>query len=48
MKRLYYLSGRNVIPLDKIYEKAYTPHLYERLYAGETFQQIDIKFNPYL
>nr|WP_294945064.1 caspase family protein [uncultured Mucilaginibacter sp.] len=45
MKRLYYLSRRNVIPLDKIYEKAYTPHLYERLYAGETFQQIDIKFN---
>ncbi|WP_143822087.1 hypothetical protein, partial [Mucilaginibacter pedocola] len=45
MKRLYYLSGRNVIPLDKVYEMAYTPHLYERLYAGETFKNIDVKFN---
>ncbi|MBN8858036.1 MAG: caspase family protein [Sphingobacteriales bacterium] len=43
IKRLYYLKDRNIIPLDKIYEKAYTPNLYERLVAGELFSKLDIQ-----
>ena len=49
MKRLYYLKGREVIDLDKVYEKYYTPNLFTRLVNGERFDpvpQIEIKPKP--
>jgi WD40 repeat protein len=49
MKRLYYLKGREVINLDKVYEKYYTPNLFQRLTNGEQFAPIpqnDLKPKP--
>ncbi len=37
IKKLYYLKNRKVISLDLVYEKYYTPNLYQRLINGETF-----------
>ncbi len=42
IKKLYYLKDRKVITLDKVYEKFYTPNLYQRLLNGEIFDPINI------
>lgn len=42
MKQLYYLRNRQVIALDKVYEKYYTPNLYQRLLNGEVFDPVNI------
>ncbi len=42
IKKLYYVKDRKVVTLDKIYEKFYTPNLYQRLLNGEIFDPINI------
>jgi len=42
IKKLYYLKDRKVVTLDKVYEKFYTPNLYQRLLNGEVFDPINI------
>ena len=42
IKKLYYVKDRKVVTLDKIYEKFYTPNLYQRLLNGEEFDPINI------
>ncbi len=37
IKKLYYVRNRKIIPLDLVYEKYYTPSLYQRLLNGEQF-----------
>ena len=47
MKRLYYVQDREIINLDKIYERYYTPNLFVRLVAGENFAPVPpIRFKP--
>ncbi len=46
IKKLYYLKDRKKIPLDVVYEKFYTPNLYQRLINGERFDPIDVAINP--
>ena len=47
MAKLYYLRQREVITIDKVYEKYYTPGLYRRLLAGEIFDPIpEIDLHP--
>ncbi|MBC7744081.1 MAG: caspase family protein, partial [Flavobacterium sp.] len=48
MKRLYYIKNRAKISLDLVYEKFYTPNLYQRLINGEVLDPIDdnIKIAP--
>ncbi len=45
IKRMYYLKDRKKIPLDVVYEKFYTPNLYQRLVNGEIFDPIDVVIN---
>jgi len=45
--KLYYLNNRDVVSIDKVYEKYFTPNLYQRLLAGEKFEPIpNIQFKP--
>ena len=47
MKQLYYLKGREVIAIDKVFEKYYTPNLFTRLVNGEEFTPIpEIELKP--
>ncbi|HRH48695.1 MAG TPA: caspase family protein [Panacibacter sp.] len=46
IKKLYYLKDRKKIPLDVVYEKFYTPNLYQRLINGEQFSPIDVAIKP--
>ena len=46
MKQLYYLKARQIITLDAVFEKYYTPNLYQRLLHGEQFNPVDIVLNP--
>jgi WD40 repeat protein len=49
IKKLYYLKNRNTISLDLVYEKYYTPNLYQRLVNGEVFPPMpsdDLKKAP--
>jgi WD40 repeat protein len=46
IKRMYYYRNRIKVSLDVIYEKFYTPNLYQRLVNGEVFDPIDIIINP--
>ncbi len=46
IKKLYYLKDRKKIPLDVVYEKFYTPNLYQRLINGEQFDPIDVAIKP--
>jgi len=49
IKKLYYLKNRNEISLDLVYEKYYTPGLYQRLANGEKFEPMpsdDLKTAP--
>lgn len=41
MKKLYYLNGREIILIDKVFEKYYTPNLFQRILAKEQFPPID-------
>ncbi len=45
IKRLYYYKDRHVIPLDFVYEKFYTPNLYQRLINGEEFDPANVIIN---
>ncbi len=40
VKRLYFILNREPLPLDRLFEKYYTPNLYARLVAGEVFNPI--------
>jgi Caspase domain len=42
---LYYFKDRHKINLDVVYEKFYTPNLYQRLINGEIFDPINISIN---
>ncbi len=49
IKKLYYLKNRKEISLDLVYEKYYTPNLYQRLVNGEVFTPFptdDLKLPP--
>ncbi|OOQ61206.1 caspase family protein [Mucilaginibacter pedocola] len=46
MKRMYYFRNRVKVSLDVVYERFYTPNLYQRLVNGEDFPPIDIIINP--
>ncbi|OOQ61207.1 hypothetical protein BC343_22480 [Mucilaginibacter pedocola] len=46
MKRMYYFRNRIKVSLDVVYERFYTPNLYQRLVNGEDFPPIDIIINP--
>lgn len=47
MKRLYYVQNREVISLDKLFERFFTPNLFARLSAGENFAPIPpVRFKP--
>jgi WD40 repeat protein len=46
IKRMYYYRDRHKIPLDVVYERFYTPNMYQRLLAGEQFDPIDIVIKP--
>ncbi len=47
MKRLYYLKNREVISIDKVFEKYFTPNLFTRLKNSEKFEPIpDMDFKP--
>ncbi|WP_295796236.1 WD40 repeat domain-containing protein [Mucilaginibacter sp.] len=46
IKRIYYYRNRIKVNLDVVYERFYTPNLYQRLITGEQFPPIDIIINP--
>ena len=46
MKQLYYLKDRQIITLDAVFEKFYTPNLYLRLLHGEHFDPVNVVLNP--
>ena len=46
MKRMYYYRDRHKIPLDVVYERFYTPNMYQRLLNGEQFDTIDFIIKP--
>jgi hypothetical protein len=46
IKRMYYYRNRIKVNLDVVYEKFYTPNLYQRLINGELFPPLDIIINP--
>ncbi len=46
IKRLYYFDKRKKLTLDVVYERFYTPNLYQRLVNGEKFSPINININP--
>ena len=41
-EKMYYVKGLEVIPLESLFEKYYTPNLWERVMAGEQFEKPDI------
>jgi WD40 repeat protein len=46
IKRMYYYRNRIKVNLDVVYEKFYTPNLYQRAVNGEQFDPIDMVINP--
>lgn len=50
LQSMYYTKGKNVLPLDALYEQYYTPKLISRLLAGEQFDPVpdigNIKVRP--
>ena len=42
MKMLYYVKGLDIIPLESMFEKFYTPGLLARVIAGEQFEAPDV------
>ena len=47
VKQIYYVINQKPMPLDKIFEKYYTPNLYARSVAGEKFDKIDVIIKPF-
>ncbi len=47
VKQIYYVINKKPLPLDKIFEKYYTPNLYVRSVAGEKFDKIDVNIKPF-
>jgi len=45
MKKMYYVRGKEIIPLESIYEKFYTPLLVNRIFNGEQFKPLDVDIN---
>ena len=45
MKKMYYVRGKEIIPLESIYEKFYTPLLVNRIFNGEEFKPLDVDIN---
>jgi hypothetical protein len=50
LQTLYYTKGKDVVPLEALYEQYFTPKLISRLIAGETFNPVpdigNIKIRP--
>jgi WD40 repeat protein len=50
LKSMYYVKGRDVLPLEALYEQYFTPKLISRLIADETFDPVpdiaNIKIRP--
>jgi WD40 repeat protein len=50
LKSMYYVKGRDVLPLEALYEQYFTPKLISRLIAGEIFDPVpdiaNIKIRP--
>lgn len=46
MKQLSYLKNRDLISLDKVFERYFTPNLYLRMVNGEDFPPVDIDLHP--
>ncbi len=50
LQTLYYTKGKDVLPLEALYEQYFTPKLISRLIAGETFDPVpdigNIKIRP--
>ena len=42
VKQIYYVINQKPLPLDRIFERYYTPNLYARSVAGEKFDKIDV------
>ncbi|MBC7628090.1 WD40 repeat domain-containing protein, partial [Ferruginibacter sp.] len=47
VKKIYYVINQKPMPLDRIFEKYYTPNLYARSVAGEKFDKIDVIIKPF-
>jgi WD40 repeat protein len=43
--KMYYARGKEIIPLESLYEKFYTPLLVNRIFNGEQFTPLDIDIN---
>lgn len=46
IKQIYFLRGQETVSADKYFEKYYTPSLYQRLLAGETFPPVSDDTKP--
>ncbi len=46
VEQIYYVLNQKALPLDKLFEKYFTPNLYARSVAGEKFAPIDIVAKP--
>ncbi|RZK38583.1 MAG: hypothetical protein EOO90_21755 [Pedobacter sp.] len=44
MKKVYYVTNRQSMPLGRLFERYYTPSLYARAVAGEQFDPIPVDF----
>ena len=47
VKQIYYVINQKPMPLDRIFEKYYTPNLYARSVVGEKFDKIDVIIKPF-
>ncbi len=43
IKMLHYVDGMEIIPLESLYEKFYTPNLMARVLSGEEFAPVEVK-----
>lgn len=43
MKKVYYVSNRQSMPLGRLFERYYTPNLYARAISGERFEPIPVE-----
>lgn len=46
VEEIYYVLNQKALPLDKLFEKYFTPNLYARSVAGEKFAPIDVVAKP--
>ena len=45
MKKMYYARGKEIIPLQAVYEQFYTPMLINRIFNGEQFKPLNVDIN---